>query len=271
MHPLLVHLPIGMIFLLAVLEAAALFPRLRNAAVNAGFILAVAAPLAVVTAVCGWLLSLAGGYDESLLAWHKWLGIATALGIVLAAILFWRRHFASYRAVLFVAVFLLMAAGHLGGSLTHGSDYLIRYAPGPLKKLLGVPDQKPAAKLSEAELRQLPMFTGIIEPIFESKCVVCHGPKKSKAKLRLDSFSALQDGSENGAVYNPGHATESPLVQRLLLPASHDDHMPPAGKPQLTVAEIQLVKWWVDIGAPETNTLNQLQPPLEILAALLAK
>ena len=41
-HPLLVHLPIGMVFLLAALEAIARLPRFKTAAASAGFILALA-------------------------------------------------------------------------------------------------------------------------------------------------------------------------------------------------------------------------------------
>ena len=269
LHPLLVHLPIGMLAALAALEIAARFPRFKNAAASAGFILALAAPLAVVTAACGWLLSLAGGYDETLLAWHKWLGTGTAVLAVVAAILFQRGKIAAYRASLFVAVGLLMVAGHLGGSLTHGGDYLTRYAPEPLKKLLGIaPAKKTAPPLSLDELRQLPVFTGVIEPIFEGKCVGCHGAQKSKGDFRLDSFPALLRGGKNDVAIKPGDSAQSPLLERALLPASDDDHMPPDGKPQLTAAEIALLKWWVDAGAPETNTLDALRPPPEILAAL---
>ena len=272
LHPLLVHLPIGMLAALAALEIAARFPRFKNAAASAGFILAFAAPLAVVTAACGWLLSLGGGYDENLLAWHKWLGTGTAVMAVVAAILFQRGKFTAYRASLFVAVGLLMVAGHLGGSLTHGSDYLTRYAPDPLKKLLGIaPAKKTAPALSADELRRLPVFAGVIEPIFQDKCVGCHGAQKSKGNLRLDSFAAMLRGGKNDVAIQPGDAGQSPLVQRALLPAGDDDHMPPAGKPQLTAAEISLLKWWIDAGAPETNTVGQLQPPPEIFTALSAR
>jgi uncharacterized membrane protein len=271
-HPLLVHLPIGMLAALAALEIAALLPRFKNAAASAGFILALAAPLAVVTAACGWLLSLAGGYDENLLAWHKWLGTGTAVMAVVAAILFQRGKITAYRASLFVAVSLLMVAGHLGGSLTHGSDYLTRYAPEPLKKLLGVASaKKPAPQLSVGELRGLPVFAGVIGPIFQDKCVGCHGAQKSKGGLRLDSFAALLRGGKNDVAIKPGDAGQSPLLERALLPAGDDDHMPPAGKPQLAAAEVALLKWWIDAGAPETNTLDQLRPPPEILAALSAR
>ncbi len=274
-HVLLVHLPIGMLAALATLEIFALLPRFKNAAASAGFILALAAPLAVVTAVCGWLLSLAGGYDETLLAWHKWLGIGTAVLTVVAAVLFWRGKLVAYRVALLVAVGVLMVAGHLGGSLTHGSDYLTQYAPAPLKKLLGITaTSKTASKAGNAtvvsinELLAQPVFTGVIEPIFQGKCVSCHGPQKTKGDLRLDSYAGLQRGGKDDIAIKPGDAAQSPLLERALLPASDDDHMPPDGKPQLTAAEIAVLKWWINAGAPATNTLGQLQPPSEILAAL---
>ncbi len=261
-----------MIVALASLELTALLPRFKNANASAGLILALAAPLAVVTAICGWLLSLGGGYDAQLLAWHKWLGTATAVGGVVAGILFWRRKFLAYRVTLFATAGVLMAAGHLGGSLTHGSDYLTQYAPAPVKKLLGIASaKKTSAPLSPDELNQQPVFAGVIAPLLENKCVHCHGAEKSKAGLRLDSFTALQNGSDDGAVLKPGNAAQSPLIQRLLLPADSEDHMPPSGKPQLTAGEIALLKWWVNVGAPETNTLGSLATPPEVLAALPAR
>jgi uncharacterized membrane protein len=272
LHVLLVHLPIGMLAALATLEIFAWIPRFKNANASAGFILALAAPLAVVTVICGWLLSLGGVYEDNLLAWHKWLGAVTAVAAVAAAIFFWRGNTWAYRASLFVAVGLLMAAGHLGGSLTHGSDYLTRYAPEPVKKLLGISDvKKTAPAVSINELRPLPVFAGTIAPILQGKCVGCHGANKSKGGLRLDSYAMLQKGGKDDLAIQPGDAAQSPLVQRALLPAGDDDHMPPAGKPQLTAAEIAVLKWWIGVGAPETNTLDSLQPPVEIIAALSAK
>jgi len=60
-HPLLVHLPIGLVLLLAAIELLARFPRFKQANTNVGFILAMAVPGAGVAALCGWLLSLGGG------------------------------------------------------------------------------------------------------------------------------------------------------------------------------------------------------------------
>jgi uncharacterized membrane protein len=271
LHPLLVHLPIGMLTLLMVLELAAWFPSFKNANASAGFILALAAPLAVVAAVCGWLLSLEGGYDQSLLAWHKWLGIATAAGSVAAAILFWRKKFNSYRAVLLFTAALLMAAGHLGGSLTHGSDFLTQYAPGPLKKMFDLTfGNSPAKPTVFKDPQQFSVFEAVVLPIFQNRCMVCHGPKKSKAGLRLDSFDGVMNGGDDGKVVVPGDLAGSDLPRRIQLPVDADDHMPPEGKPQLTPDEIALLKWWVDAGAPGKKMLSELQPPPDIAKILSA-
>lgn len=262
---MLVHLPIGMLVALAALEIAAWLPRFRNANASAGFLIALAAPLAVVTALSGWLLSLSGGYEADLLNWHKWLGIATAAGSVIAAGLFWKKKFNSYRCILFTTVALLMVTGHLGGSLTHGINYLGEYAPGPLKRVLGA-TEKSFPKFED--IHTAPVFAAVIAPILEARCVECHGAAKSKAALRLDSFAALMEGSENGAVVTPGEPARSPLVQMVRLPVDTDDHMPPDGKPQLTAGQIAVLEWWVGAGAPETNTVTELQPPPEILQAI---
>lgn len=272
-HVLLVHLPIGMLLLLALLEIAAFFPRFKNANSAAGLILAVLAPISVVTAVCGKLLSLGGGYAENLLVWHERLGIATAAGCVLAAFLFWIGKTGIYRAVLLVTVVVMSVAGHLGGSLTHGSDYLFRYAPKPVQKLLGLAAHSaPAAPATEIAAQtnpqSLPVFTDAIVPVFQAKCESCHGPEKSKGGLRLDSFAAVQAGGEDGPILNPADPAQSELLRRILLPTDDDDHMPPDGKAQLTAAEIALLKWWVAVGAPATNSVEQLQTPPEVLRAI---
>ena len=258
-----------MLVALASLEIAAWFPNFKNANASAGFILVLATPLAIVTVVCGWLLSLGGGYDENLLAWHKWLGTGTAAGCLMAAALFHRRKSNAYRASLFLTVAVLLAAGHLGGSLTHGTDYLTRYAPWPLKKIPGGTDvENTTPPVFAKDPAQLPLFADVILPVFKNKCVECHGAAKAKGGLRLDSFANVRAGSDNGDVVAPGDVLESPLLLRVLLPADNEDHMPPKGKPQMTAAETALLKWWVESGAAERKTVGELQPPPDILKIL---
>ena len=270
LHPLLVHLPIGMIVVLALLEVVAWFPRFQKASASAGFILALAAPLAVVTAICGWLLSLGGGYDEKLLFWHQWLGITTALGCVLTAIFFrLGKHFA-YHVSLFATAAVLGAAGHLGGSLTHGSDYLTQYAPAFVKKILGVSNQKTLVADAPPNPADDSAFANCILPVLKKNCTGCHGPQKAKADLRLDTFAAMKKGGEHGSVFKSGDAAHSLFLQAMSKPSESDEHMPPAGKPQPSADEIALLKWWVESGASETKTVAELQPPADILKIINA-
>ena len=90
----------------------------------------------VAFVACGWLLSLSGDYDAGLLRWHKWTGITTVSLFVGAGLLYWLDLKKPYRLCVFSSVAVLALASHLGGSLTHGRDYLVRYAPGPLRHWL---------------------------------------------------------------------------------------------------------------------------------------
>src|SRR5262249_14678590 len=148
------------------------------------------------------------------------------------------------------------------GSLTHGSDYLVKYAPGPLRAWLNsAPKSQPThtAAPQRKEVAEIQAFTGVIQPVLQQNCVSCHGPEKAKSRLRLDSFAALQKGGENGPVVVPGNAKESDLIKRLRLPLNADDHMPPDGKPQPSEDEIALLQWWVDSGASSDKKVAELK------------
>jgi uncharacterized membrane protein/YHS domain-containing protein len=260
-HPLLVHLPIGLIVVLAFLELLARWPRLKNASASAGPILALAVPASIITAVCGWLLSLGGGYDDQLLQWHKWTGIAVAAMCAGLGLAYWLDLKKLYRLGLWATFAVLLGASHYGGSLTHGKDYLTRYAPGPLRALLGGEAPQASAGNTAGAVADKQAFADVIRPVLEKNCAACHGPEKAKAGLRLDTLAALLKGSEHGPVIVVGKAADSELIKRLMLPATSDDHMPPEGKPQPAAADIALLKWWVDAGAPEAKKISELKVP----------
>ncbi len=264
LHVLLVHLPIAFILLLAILEVLALSSRFRHANTNAGLVLLFAVPAAVFSAACGWLLSLSGGYDSHLLQWHKWTGISTA-AICVVAVLFYRLNLKrAYRASVLLSLPVLLVASHFGGSLTHGSDYLVRYAPAPFRTWLGTAAPQPKAAPKQPDPAQTALFAGVVQPILKQNCVSCHGPEKSKGGLRLDSFEAMLKGGENGPVIVPGKAADSLALKRLHLPLESDDHMPPGGKPQPSAGDISLLQWWVDSGAPTNKAVREFKLPLNI-------
>jgi YHS domain-containing protein/uncharacterized membrane protein len=257
-HPLLVHLPVGLILLLAFLELLACWPRFKNARASVGAILILAVPAAIITAACGWLLSRGGGYEEGLLQWHQWTGIGVAGLCCLLGLVYWRGWRRVYRMGLVGTVALLCWASHYGGSLTHGSDYLVHYAPGPLRSLLGGGKTSAASREKPRVLAEQRVFADVIKPVLESSCISCHGPEKAKAGLRLDTFGGLLKGSEHGPIIVAGKAAESEMIKRLLLPAGHDDHMPPEGKPQPAADDIALLTWWVNAGAPAEKKIGEL-------------
>lgn len=124
-HPLIVHLPIGILLLLAAIEAVSWFPRfpqIPRAVRNV--ILVLGAVSAAFAVLFGWWLARSGEYDATLLFRHRVLGVAAAalaLALLGLHLLRWRK---AYTAAWIATVVVLSAAGHYGGVLTHGSDYL---------------------------------------------------------------------------------------------------------------------------------------------------
>lgn len=113
------------------------------------------------------------------------------------------------------------------------------------------------------------IFAANIQPVFADYCVSCHGPEKSKGKLRLDSFEHLAKGGDNGPVFVARDSKRSPLIERLLLPLDDEDHMPPRDKPQPSPEILRLLAWWIDQGADPAVKLVDAKVPAD-LAPLLA-
>jgi len=87
LHRVLVHLPIGGLVLLAILEVLAKFPCFKGVPQNSRLILGLLAAASVTAALLGWMLSQAGDYDRQLLPWHKWAGFAVAAACTLTWLL----------------------------------------------------------------------------------------------------------------------------------------------------------------------------------------
>ena len=271
-HPLLVHLPIGFLLLLLIVEAVAKIPRFHTIGHASRLILGMAVLSAVTSATFGWLLSLGGDYDPGLLRWHKWTGVAVAATAVVAFFfqcLNWRK---IYHAILFATIGLLAVASHYGGSLTHGKDYLTEHAPQPLRAWLAwlgvAPKKKAPHKKPLAEPEQAVLYTDLVQPILDQKCTGCHNGEKLKGGLRADSLQAMLKGGKAGPAVLAGRATDSPLIQRILLPIEDDKHMPPNGKPQLSDDEVAIVQWWIDSGLSADKKVAALNPPVRVLAVL---
>jgi len=260
-HPLLVHLPIGILLIAALFQLLALKPKYASMHAATSIALFWGMISAILSCISGYLLSLSGDYDDELVDMHTWFAIATA-SVSFIAYLFnrWENEFAKW--VILLMVPLIFVTGHLGGSLTHGSDYLTK---GFSKDSVAEKEIKPIADVQEANA-----YADIIQPIFESKCYGCHNKSKKKGKLRLDEPEFILKGGKDGEVIKPGNADESDMMKRLLLPRNDEDHMPPKEKPQLKDNEIALIHWWIATGATFDKKAKELEQPEKITPVLLA-
>lgn len=262
-HPLLVHLPIGILLLAVGLEW---WPgdRMRTA-IRLSW--AAGAISAVVTAFCGWLLAgEAGGGDG--LFWHKWLGISVA---VMALIGVWvaRRNRSFVRAYGLGTVLVLALAGHQGGNLTHGDEYLWQHAPGPLQKLVGhVPNGDASHDWSRVNLDSINIFTTFLEPAINDKCVRCHNENKQNGGLRMDTPRQLLAGGDGGSIIRPGAPLESEWLRRLTLPRDHKNAMPPDDAP-VDFVVTRLLEYWIAEGADTLAVLDPQRTPADLKALLL--
>lgn len=274
-HPLAVHLPIALVLLVPLLECAGLFQSGKHLQAGAGFVLGLATASAVAAAFLGWMLGRSGGYEGALVTRHMWGGISLAAAlIVCCSIRAWNTKL--YGAALFATVCLLAWTSDQGGRLTHGDGFLTEHMPGSLRSVLGVapvtkrrvavnsstltPTSAPTASGAVASTpASVAFFTSRVEPIFDDKCVQCHGPQKKKGKLRLDTFDYVMQGGKDGAIVKPGDLKNSELYRRITLPRDNKDAMPAEGKPGLTAAELKVIEFWIASGATESVTAAKVK------------
>lgn len=241
LHLLFLHLPIGFLLLAGALALFAAWKKKPDYRPALDLTIALGALAALLSAACGWLLAREGGYEEALLTRHQWAGFLAAGTAVATWLLRGSRW---YLPALAGAVGAVSLAGHFGGALTHGEDYLF--------EIPGAPDASAPSGDGSA-------YEAFIRPVFQKKCVSCHNPNKKKGGLLLDSRDGLLAGGKHGPVLVAGRPDSSELYRRIVLPGHDDDHMPPRGKLQLTPEEIDMVKQWIALGADFSAPASVLQ------------
>lgn len=254
LHMVVLHFPIALLLIALLFDVIEVASRGRWK-FPAALLLFLGTTGAVLAMALGWLLmnseSLAGPIIER----HLQAGMAAA-GLAVITLLVrlgagsascagaW-----SSRLLLAVTCSVLIKAGHEGGSLVHGEDYLNEYAPwhdAPRRE----PFVFPTAPVAEWDV-----FAHVVTPILQTRCNDCHQARRFKGGLVLDSWAALQRGGKGGVVVVPGQPDKSPLLQRVMLPFPHYQHMPPRRHPQPTPEEMALLRRWIALGAPAQGTL----------------
>ena len=125
LHPLLVHLPIGILLLGCFFQWLTVNNRFVFLQPVIPVILFWGTISAIASCISGYILAGSGDYDDILVSRHQWLGISVAVASLILYLLyqFSIGESTARWASLFLIV-LISITGHLGGSLTHGSGYL---------------------------------------------------------------------------------------------------------------------------------------------------
>ena len=257
LHPLIVHLPIGIVLLTIAIDV---FMRNKNNSVQRvitmGWFFSFFSGL--LAALFGWFLGDNGYYLESQINIHKWSGIA----FVCICFILWLLRYTNFRfsksfnrSVNLTSIILLMITGHFGGEMTHGQNYLFENLPYTKKKIS-------VTTLSESKRSNndsLFVYEDLIHPVMEEKCIACHNKNLASGGLNMSSIESMIKGGNSGAGIQNGNPFESLIYKRVSFPHDHPKFMPPTGVP-LSYDQIATLEWWIDNGAkkqmPVTLTRN---------------
>lgn len=268
LHVLLVHLPIGLIFLVVMLEIFGRMAGFADLQQAVTFTLWFTLVGAIGATVLGFLLMEVEEGAGKAMTLHMWTGLGVVVLTLFALIFKIKGAGAPYGVTLLLSVLCISAAGHYGGAMVHEADYLSEFAPDQLKPVLlaGLADpkkqkQEPVAiaangedsesgEPEEVSIQDRLVYDEFIIPLLDKTCNECHNENKIKGKLRMDTHELLLAGAEGSdfPTVVPGDAEASEMIVRVMLEQDDDEFMPPKGEP-FTKPEIDLLKLWIQAGA----------------------
>ena len=253
LHPLMVHLPIGIILLTIAIDV---FMRNKNNSVQRvitmGWFFSFFSGL--LAALFGWFLGDSGYYFEEQINIHRWSGVA----LVLLSFMIWILLFINFRfnksfkqSINITAIILLMLTGHFGGEMTHGQNYLFDNLPFVKKEI----SLTPLSEVESSEVDSLYVFEDLIYPVLEEKCITCHNENRAYGGLNMNAFESMMEGGNSGSGIQKGKPYESLIYKRISFPQDHPKFMPPAGVP-MSYDQIAILEWWIDKGAKKQMPIN---------------
>ena len=268
LHPVLVHLPIGFLILTVGIQfwVSKTQQKQNQLIASAWFFTFISA---VLSAFVGWLLSQNGHYIDSELSLHQWMGIALVVFIGFAWIMSLPNFVVSStikninNGILLV---LLLVVGHLGGSLTHGSDFLLEYASEDFQAQESKTEKRSFNE--QTPLDSIFVYKDLIQPILSEKCMACHNGSIQRGGLNMLSLEGLLKGGKSGSALVAKNLQKSLLYDRITRSQKDEKFMPPTGTP-FTYQEIQLVEWWIEKGANTEPSLAELNLEPRIQRLLL--
>ena len=140
-HPIFLHLPVGALAMLCIMELVCM-TRSGEDKFGAAALLTlwVGAAGSVLAVLAGIMLSREGGYEGGNFTLHQSLALVGTAGVLLSLVI---RIYAmgqgnrelmhAYRAVFFGSFGLMGLGAHFGGNMSHGNKFLTEHAPEPMK------------------------------------------------------------------------------------------------------------------------------------------
>jgi len=259
LHPLIVHLPIGILLLGVLMMVYQHFSKVDlRAPISLAFL--VGSISAVLACIAGWILSNSGEYDALLVQKHQWTGISTA---VIGLLVYFLKQYRKLLAV--ILTLLVFITGHYGGTLTHGENYLFKSNENSNKSqvdTIKVEAKKITQTISNGAdsltIETHNVYKEEIAPLLKLRCYNCHSAIKQKNGLRLDGEMFIKKGGKSGKIFVAGNTFKSPLYTSLVLPIDDEKHMPPKGKHQLSQNEILIIENWIKSGASFEDIIDTI-------------
>ncbi len=141
-HPILLHLPVGILALLCFFELICCTQRGEQKFGEASLLMLVLGSAGAILAVmAGIMLSREGGYAGGNFSLHQTMGLIGTAGVLISLVVrltaMGRESMEllnAYRAVFFISFGIMGLGAHFGGNMSHGNKFLTEKAPAVIKE-----------------------------------------------------------------------------------------------------------------------------------------
>lgn len=234
-HILALHVPAAVLLIVPLFE---FFERHEEATATVRRLSVFSAAGTWAAVLCGIFHAHFNGFEGDAVQLHLWGGIAASAFAGVASLLL-TQGFLVRVAGQVTAILVMSFAAHVGGELQHGDGFPFK----PNKAVLKQQEVPPTPVVDDGQKRD--DYAQVIAPILEAHCVECHGAKKVKGKLRMDSLEALKKGGSEGSAFVPGDLKKSLMHVRVTLDPSDEEFMPTEGNP-LTKEQVQAFALFIE-------------------------
>ena len=273
-HVLVVHVPIGLLCIAAIMELLGLIKGWEKIRENTLTLLWFGVIAAIVATIMGYLWY-AGDQKKGAplgdLNLHYWTGLGVVVLSVFCLVLKIKDCCPKvYLASMVANVVLISVSSHFGGNSVHGADFLTEKAPEPIKPalefMMGHSSSHEEEEEKATDINDWLIYEDIVQPIFDQKCIECHDANKIEGDLRMDTFEHLKKGGEMvelgdiDSEWVTGDAEASELYFRVTTDEDCDLFMPPNAKEEekMTADEIALMAWWINVDGGNTMKVGEV-------------